>query len=192
MLKAVPESVFAWVVRRERSAQQRLQQAALRKAQARAYQAFARERPTWADSLFDEYFLAHAAAPLLQRCLQPGTRPTAIELAAAWYAQLSYTGREPRAFSEAIAAAARFLALLDGELWPYRAAGPLAEPATLPPYAGAAEGLFAEALRDPSNLELDWLWLARQVSRASGRRYCLERALAINPQSETARRMLAD
>src|SRR5262245_15246649 len=51
--------------------------------------------------------------------------------------------------------------------------------------------LFYEALRDPSNLELDWLWLAAQLGRASEQSYCFEQALRINPRSELAKRGLA-
>jgi hypothetical protein len=51
--------------------------------------------------------------------------------------------------------------------------------------------LFHAALRDPSNLELDWLWLAGQVSRASEQAYCLRQALRINPHSAPAQRGLA-
>lgn len=51
--------------------------------------------------------------------------------------------------------------------------------------------LFASAVRDGSNLEMDWLWMAEQVTREYERRYCLEQALRINPDSETARRELA-
>ena len=51
--------------------------------------------------------------------------------------------------------------------------------------------LFQAALRDPSNLELDWLWLATQVSRASEQAYCLRQALRINPHSALAERGLA-
>ena len=51
--------------------------------------------------------------------------------------------------------------------------------------------LFCEALRDPSNLELDWLWLAAQVTRAGEQSYCLEQALRINPRSVLAQRGLA-
>lgn len=47
--------------------------------------------------------------------------------------------------------------------------------------------LFVQALRDDSNQEMDWLWLYTQVSRTAERRYCLDRALAINPDSEMAR-----
>ncbi len=54
-----------------------------------------------------------------------------------------------------------------------------------------AEQLFVEALRDDSNLEADWLWLATKVVREHERRYCLKRALLINPNSEIARRELA-
>jgi hypothetical protein len=51
--------------------------------------------------------------------------------------------------------------------------------------------VFAQALRDDSNQELDWLWAYVQVTREDQRRYCLERALAINPKSEIALRELA-
>lgn len=46
--------------------------------------------------------------------------------------------------------------------------------------------LFAQAVRENSNLEMDWLWLYAQVTSTAERRYCLERALAINPHSEMA------
>jgi hypothetical protein len=50
--------------------------------------------------------------------------------------------------------------------------------------------VFAQALRDDSNQELDWLWAYVQVTREDQRCYCLERALAINPKSEIAQREL--
>jgi cytochrome c-type biogenesis protein CcmH/NrfG len=53
-----------------------------------------------------------------------------------------------------------------------------------------AEALFRQALRDPFNVEMDWLWLAAQVARPSQRRYCLQQALAINPRDEAVRREL--
>ena len=55
----------------------------------------------------------------------------------------------------------------------------------------APAALFATAVRDNSNLEMDWLWLATQVTHAAERRYCLERALYINPHSDAARQGLA-
>jgi hypothetical protein len=54
-----------------------------------------------------------------------------------------------------------------------------------------ADDVFAQALRDDSNRELDWLWVYVQVTDVGQRRYCLERALAINPKSELALRELA-
>src|SRR5690349_24711080 len=53
-----------------------------------------------------------------------------------------------------------------------------------------ASALFAQAVRDNSNLELDWLWLATQATLAAEQRYCYERALYINPASVPARRAL--
>jgi hypothetical protein len=51
--------------------------------------------------------------------------------------------------------------------------------------------LFRDALRDPSNLEMDWLWLATQVSRLYEQHYCLMQALRINPHSTLAQQSLA-
>jgi hypothetical protein len=51
--------------------------------------------------------------------------------------------------------------------------------------------LLAQALREDSNLESDWLWLAATLEEPAERRQALERALAINPASELARRTLA-
>jgi hypothetical protein len=199
ILKGVPAGIFTWLTRQSQRTE-RQHKLALRRAQARAFAAFAEQHPAWAASLFDEHFLDHAAAPLLQRYLLPEGAPTAIELGAAYYAQLSNTGYEPRGFAEAITAASRFLALLDHELGSFRTARPSeqigqrdARPVLPPPpYAGEAEEVFADALRDAPNLEMDWIWLACRVARETERRYCLERALYINPNSATARRMLAN
>jgi len=51
--------------------------------------------------------------------------------------------------------------------------------------------LFAQALRDDSNLELDWLWLATKVRTDGQRSYCLRRALRINSRSGLAVRGIA-
>jgi len=50
---------------------------------------------------------------------------------------------------------------------------------------------FAQALRENSHLAIDWLWCAAQQTEDAKRRYCLERALAIDPSSELARSALA-
>lgn len=47
--------------------------------------------------------------------------------------------------------------------------------------------LFAKVLRESSNYEMAWLWAATQLTRPEEQRYCLERALYINPQSRMAR-----
>jgi hypothetical protein len=54
-----------------------------------------------------------------------------------------------------------------------------------------AAHMFAQALHEDSNLELDWLWYAAHMISAAERRYCLNRALAINPHSSLARSALA-
>ena len=53
------------------------------------------------------------------------------------------------------------------------------------------DDLFSQGLREDSNLEMDWLWLASRVTDDSQRSYCLRRALAINPESRLAERGLA-
>lgn len=40
-------------------------------------------------------------------------------------------------------------------------------------------------------IELDWLWYAAQMDGTIERRYCLHRALAINPNSSLAQSALA-
>ena len=54
-----------------------------------------------------------------------------------------------------------------------------------------AARLFAQALHEESNLELDWLWYAANMTTDAQRRYCFRRALAIYPDSELANRALA-
>lgn len=56
---------------------------------------------------------------------------------------------------------------------------------------GRAGELLAQALRENWNHEQDWLWLSTMVTDEGARRYCLERALYINPQSEEAGEELA-
>ena len=53
-----------------------------------------------------------------------------------------------------------------------------------------SDDLFLQSLQEDSNLEMDWLWLATQVISDGERRYCLQRALAINPGSLLAQRGL--
>ncbi len=50
--------------------------------------------------------------------------------------------------------------------------------------------LFAQALNEDSNLELDWLWYATKMTSNAQRRVCFQRALQINPDSEAAKRAL--
>jgi len=58
--------------------------------------------------------------------------------------------------------------------------------------AARATHLFAQALHEDSNLELDWLWYAANMPSIAERRYCVERALAINLHSSLARSALAN
>jgi hypothetical protein len=56
--------------------------------------------------------------------------------------------------------------------------------------AERAARLFGQAQEEDSNLELDWLWYATNMTSSAHKRYCLRRALEINPDSEMARRAL--
>ncbi|MFO7170557.1 MAG: hypothetical protein DIU80_021220 [Chloroflexota bacterium] len=118
----VPD-MFVWLLRQESWLHRQLQQGAFRKAQRRAMQRFMRMYPRWADSLFDDFFLSHAAAPVLAGYLA-AQRPSATALAAAWAAQCApdaQVAARPVSLGDAAKAAASFLELLDAELAPYKA-----------------------------------------------------------------------
>lgn len=51
--------------------------------------------------------------------------------------------------------------------------------------------LFQEAFQEQSNREMEWLWYAEWVANDAEKRYCLQRALHINPNSTAARKGLA-
>ena len=119
----VPQQIFSWALRQETWLHRRLQRAALRAAQAQAFAHFAQEHPLWAESLFDEHFLNHAAAPLVARALDPDHRPTAFEFADAWFTQCAAPGTTARGanLAELVMAAFAFLRHLDAALRPYQA-----------------------------------------------------------------------
>lgn len=121
-MNSVPRQVFTWALRQETWLHRKLQQAALRTARAQAFARFAEEHPVWAESLFDEHFLSHAAAPLIARAIEPANRPTASELAAAWFAQCAAPGAtvQDANLSEVTVAASAFLHYLDAALQPYQ------------------------------------------------------------------------
>jgi hypothetical protein len=58
-------------------------------------------------------------------------------------------------------------------------------------HGAEADALFFQAIAESVNLEMEWLWLFTRVAREEERRYCLERALYINPHSDMARHELA-
>jgi hypothetical protein len=53
-----------------------------------------------------------------------------------------------------------------------------------------AIGLLADILREKPNLVQAWLWMASALEERRMKRECLERALTIDPDNDTARRML--
>jgi hypothetical protein len=102
------------------------------------------------------------------------------------FRQIGMSGFPLQAWAGALAlAAAANGALATLTASPPALAGPVNNVAATP-----ASPLFAAAVEDGSNLEMDWLWLATQVPAGDERRYCLLRALAINPASQIARREL--
>ena len=115
-------NMFVWMLRQETWLRLQLQRWIVRSAQQRAFQHFARRYPHWADSLFDDFFLTHAAAPLIAGYLIPYHRPTAVELANAWAAQCPEprSSTQPLDLTEATHVAAAFLRMLDAELEPYQ------------------------------------------------------------------------
>jgi hypothetical protein len=118
----IPQPIFTWALRQETWIHRWLQRAVLRAAQAQAFARFAEEHPLWVASLFDKYFLDHAAAPLIARAIDPDNPPTAFELAEIWFTQCAAPGATAQDvnLSEAAVAAFAFLRYLDAALQPYR------------------------------------------------------------------------
>lgn len=83
----------------------------------RAYEAFRREYPQWAASLFDEHFLTHNAAPYLAGGSEASDTFIARALANAWADQLSLSAEPRRQLIVVLTpAAARFVKLFEREL----------------------------------------------------------------------------
>ncbi len=78
------------------SAHHKREQAYFQQTVLRAYQHFAKQYPTWANSRFDEHFLTTHAAPLLMAIYRRGRWPTAQELSMAWLAQLGSQSEEKK------------------------------------------------------------------------------------------------
>ncbi|HEU5099908.1 MAG TPA: hypothetical protein VFU22_12845 [Roseiflexaceae bacterium] len=118
----LPLQIFSWALRHETWLHRKMQRAVIRWACKHAYACFAAEHPLWAESLFDAHFLAHAAAPLVARAIEPSNRPTPAEFAAAWFAQCSAPGASARDANlvEVAMAAAEFMHHLDAALQPYQ------------------------------------------------------------------------
>jgi hypothetical protein len=63
------------------------------------------------------------------------------------------------------------------------------EPEGQPPLIDPDE-LFAAAVRASADMEMDWMWLYVQMTGCFERLYCLEKAIALDPQNQAARREL--
>lgn len=88
-----------------------------RGALSRAFRAFAVRYPQLSANLFDEHFVSHHVAPMLEEADAAGEAVTPHAIAAAWAAQF-YKGDPTDRwwFSEATAASAELLGLLEREL----------------------------------------------------------------------------
>lgn len=160
----------------------------------RAYWRFAQAHPRWVASLFDEHFLRTHAAPVLRQYLGGGAIAP-VELARAWVAQLSWPSSSHRVDLGAITAVAtEFLGYLDEELsvgGGHTAGEVSAVPPADPAELGHVLAVYALVLSEGSNYALDWLWLAAKLPLPADRRFCLERALEIDPGCALARHGLA-
>jgi hypothetical protein len=113
--------VTSWLARK-------YQQRAFRQAVSRAYTIFAQRYPEWAASHFDEYFLTHDAAFLLDRIGQGVASPGPFALAYVWSHQMTWFKEETRQrlIAELTPVASDFLRLLEAEL---RIREPVSQPA---------------------------------------------------------------
>ena len=91
---------------------------AFTRALARANERFADQYPAWAESLFDEHFLTHGAAPLMSSYLNGGGSPDSGALARAWAEQLCWPKQETRRkrIAQLTPIIAHFLQMLEAEL----------------------------------------------------------------------------
>lgn len=83
------------------------------------------------------------------------------------------------------------LALIRGE--DQRAPQPASQPepgGAMPPPQLDAEGLFALAVRAGPAVDMDWMWLYTQMTGSFERLYCIEKALARDPENAAARAAL--
>ncbi|MBI1882082.1 MAG: hypothetical protein HYR94_28235 [Chloroflexi bacterium] len=103
-----PQKMFGTWVRR------RMFRAAL----ARTVTSFAQQYPDWNQYLFDEYFLTHQAASLIDNYLSHSASPLAKSLATAWAEQLPWLKPQTREkhVAELIPAATWFLQRLEAEM----------------------------------------------------------------------------
>lgn len=85
-------------------------------ALTRAYASFARHHPRWVDSYFDEYFVQHKAASLLEQNLQHKSLATPEELANLWADQFPPNHPAKKYITALTPVAADFLRWLDVEL----------------------------------------------------------------------------
>jgi hypothetical protein len=121
ILTILPFSILKWLLRRKILLRKWLRRPLLQVATRHAYRKFEKQYPTWAASLFDEYFLQGSAAPLLDRYAQPFNPPTPKELALAWFDQLGPLAPKSfrRRLNEVSWVAADFLWILEAELRQY-------------------------------------------------------------------------
>ncbi|MBC7871273.1 MAG: hypothetical protein H7Y09_10580 [Chitinophagaceae bacterium] len=67
---------------------------------------------------------------------------------------------------------------------------PLMNPALLDSYVLIPSATLKCAIEEDSNLMMDWLWYAEQVTIENERAYCFQKALFIDPKNELVQRKL--
>lgn len=93
---------------------------AFRAALKRTYTSFACQEEEWVDAFFDEHFIRHYAAPLLNRYLQQDTDPPSpVELATVWADQFRPGSPAKKYIAKLTPVAADFLASLEADLQRY-------------------------------------------------------------------------
>lgn len=184
---AMSSSLMSWFIAQESRLHHSLQRLALRQAQSRAVRRFITGNQQLAESLFDAHFIKCHVAPLIEQAMSTGSRVSAEAIARVWFEQCKAPGARAADFdlSSIIAAAVEYLGYLDEELGRRSGKSATTTPSDTESSAEIS-ALFERAVREDSNLELDWLWLYSKVAGNTERLYCLQKALYINPQSEMA------
>ena len=118
-LKEMSGRLSFWITSKvllSKNSEQRLFQDAI----IRAYTTWAPKNWEWVESLFNEHFLTHRAAPFLIAYVKGGVELNPVELANVWAEQLTWFDEEmkQRHITTLVPPATEFLLCLEAELQP--------------------------------------------------------------------------